>query len=136
MRHMQTNFTALLVAVILGFICLGPDGSSAADSRCTLQVETTDVVLNLSPSSDYCDQSSVTVFAVKKGSCSNNGNRCSNTHNRYSEKLNEQLCVAKTNDTITGTTTVTGPGCQKTVTYRFTNITECKCELVAEVSLI
>ena len=127
----QTRINAMLL-VILGFIYLGPIyGGGSHDDRCSIDVETTDLVLTLSPSSDYCDQSSTTITGVKRASCSNNGDDCTNSHYRPSELLLERLCVPKANTTVSGTTVVTGAGgCSKTVTYRFANITECECRFL------
>ena len=132
--HIQTEFITLLL--VIGFIYLGRDGPvlAANDPKCTVVVESVNMNLALSPPSDYCDQSSVEVPNIVRGSCSNNGDDCRNFDMPYENRLYEQFCVAKTTADITGSVTVTGNGCQKTVTYRFTNATECECEFIGYVA--
>ena len=125
-----TTVAALLT--IIGFVYT--DGSSTTtDYRssldkwmCRLEVETVDVDVSLNPS--VCGQSSVTVNNVQRGFCKNNGDNCLSMHWRHTETLYEQCCIAKTATIVTGTVGVSG--CSETVTYRFTNVTDCQCKLI------
>ena len=128
---MKSKLTTLAVLLtIVGFIYT--EGSSTTVStdngKCTLEVETVDVDVPLSPS--VCGQSSITITSVKRGFCKNNGNNCASMHWRHTETLHEQCCLAKNATTVTGTIGVSGSGCSDTVTYRFTNVTDCKCKYI------
>ena len=128
---MKSKLTTLAVLLtIVGFIYT--EGSSTTVStdngKCTLEVETVDVDVPLSPS--VCGQSSITITSVKRGFCKNNGNNCASMHWRHTKTLHEQCCLAKNATTVTGTIGVSGSGCSDTVTYRFTNVTDCKCKYI------
>ena len=126
---------AKIVGVLLVFGILIATGAS---SSCNLQVDTANVVLTLSPSSNYCDQTSVTIPNVAKSKCVNNGALCRNYHYLYQSLLWRRCCVPKAAgmQNVTGTVTVSnGSGCSKTVTYMFVNATDCKCTNVGGVTL-
>ena len=122
--------------VILGFVIICHDRQCTADYRCELLVETVDVAVPLSPSSDYCGRSSVTVPDVVRGYCSNNGNNCLNHHHRHTETLLRRFCIPSATATVTGTVTVTSSGCSKTVTYRYANATDCECEYIGTATVV
>ena len=133
-KYKLTTVAALLS--IVGFIYT--DGSSVTvntDYRgylqqylCKLKVETVDVDVPLNPS--VCGQSSVTVTSIKRGFCINNGDNCVSMHYRHAEVLLEQCCIASTASTVEGTVPVSSGGCSQTVTYTFTNATDCKCQYI------
>ena len=126
---MQTELTAVvLLSILIGF-----DHRSVAANKCTLQVETGNFDVSLP--AQNCGQSSVTVNSVTRGHCINNGDNCQNMHWRHTEALYEQCCIAKTATDVTGTVTVTGSGCSESVTYRFTNVTECQCKYLKKSTL-
>ena len=121
---MKSKLTLAALLTIVGFLFSDHTEGASTDSKCTLEVETVDVDVPLSPS--VCGQSSVTVTSVKRGFCKNNGNECGNMHLRHTSTLYEQSCLAKTATTVTGTVGVSG--CSETVTYRFINVTDCQCQ--------
>ena len=139
MHNIRTkSSSALLSLILLGFVIIYPDYKcvSAADPKCTLEVETVNVAVPLNPPSEYCGHSSVTVENVVRGYCSNNGHTCINYHYRHTETLLRQFCIPLHTTNIVGTKTVTGNGCSKTVTYTFANVTECECEYIGTASLV
>ena len=119
-----TTVAALLT--IIGFIYTEGSSTSTHNGKCTLEVETVDVDVALNPS--VCGQSSVTVTNVQRGFCENNGDDCISMHWRHTATLYEQCCLAKTATIVTGTVGVSG--CSETVTYRFTNVTDCQCKYI------
>lgn len=124
--------TPVCVLLVLGLFATGV----FAPPRCVLLVDTADVVLTLSPASDYCGQTSVTIPSVSKSKCSNNGALCRNDHLVYKATLRRSCCVPDlaTVQNITGDIEVSSGGCSKTVTYTFANFSQCECNLVGEVT--
>lgn len=122
-----------VLLLVLGLFAIA---AFAAD-KCILEVETINVQLDLSPSNDYCDQSSVTINGIVKSKCKNNGDNCKNYHHRWKSTLNRRCCVPvnATTQIVTGTVQVSNSdnSCTKDVTYRFANATECKCSSVGKV---
>lgn len=127
---MRATITSALL--VLGLFATG-----AFAPKCNLQVETSDVVLDLNPN-DYCGHSSVTIQNVAVSKCVNNGALCRNYHYRFMELLVRRCCVPRLDSlqNITDTVQVSNSdnSCTKTVTYTFANATGCKCAKVGEVS--
>jgi hypothetical protein len=130
----KSNLTTLgVLLIILGFIFRvdhteGVWVTLTNNNKCRLEVETADLQVPLSPA--VCGQSSVTVTNVERGICKENGDDCVSWHNRHEEKLIEQCCLANAKNVVTDTVTVSGSGCSQSVTYRFTNITDCRCKYI------
>ena len=105
--------------------------------QCSLKVDQ-DAVLTLTPSSENCQQSSVTVHDVWRGYCKNDGANCASSHVRHSSRLYFRCCVADGSSArteVTDTTTVSdNNGCSKQITYRFVNITACACKRLESIS--
>lgn len=135
---MDTRTTIAAILVVFGIFA--PGAFAPPPPKCILTVDTTDVVLSLSPASDYCDQTSVTISSVSKGRCKNDGAKCKNSHYRYLEFLDRKCCVPidSSTQTVTGTIQVSNAdnSCTKTVTYTYANITACKCTRVGEVTYL
>ena len=101
-----------------------------SDDKCIRDSEEETVTLTLDPPSSYCGHSSVQV-TVTKHRCQNDGNKCECKHHTHHRVMESKFCIADAYTTEEETTTVEGPNsCSATVTYKYVDITSCKCTFI------
>lgn len=117
-----------VLLVIIGFVA----NSVSTEPKCDLIVNTISATLTLTPSSEYCDQTTITISGIVRGECSNNGDNCVNYHFRDggSADPEEEFCVPTATTEIISSVSIPVQNCDKTVTYSFVNITECGCNVI------